>query len=79
MSDKYVPRLSVDLTPEQQRRLQQLIPWGLRGPFFAILVEDMLNLIEEHGEKVIAIMISKKLRPRDVIMKIGEKDGTKGP
>lgn len=78
MSDKYTPRLSIDLTLEQQKRIQDLIPWGLRGPLFAIIVEDMLNLIEEHGEKVIAVVISRKLRPRDLVLKIGDRDGTKG-
>jgi hypothetical protein len=73
MSDKFVPRLSIDITLEQQKRIQDLIPWGLRGPLFAIIVEDMLNLIEEHGEKVIAVVISRKLRPRDLMLKIEEK------
>lgn len=77
MSDKFVPRLSIDITLEQQKRIQDLIPWGLRGPLFAIIVEDMLDLIEEHGAKVIAVVISRKLRPRDLVLKVGGKeDGT---
>ena len=78
MSDKYVPRISIDITPEMQTRLQRLLPWGLRGKLFLVMVEDILDLIEEHGEGVVALLITKRLKARTLLMKELE-DGAKGP
>lgn len=79
MSDKYVPRISIDVTPEMQQRMQRLLPWGLRGKLFLIIVEDILDLIEEHGEGVVALLVAKRLKARSLLFKeIGdEKAGGK--
>jgi len=79
MSDRYIPRLSIDIPQETQFRLQRLLPWGLRGRLFLALIEDVLDLIEEHGEDVIALFIAKRLRARDIIMKGVAKNESEGP
>ena len=78
MSDKYIPRISIDITPEMQQRLQRLLPWGLRGRLFLVVIEDLLDLIEEHGEGVIALLVAKRLKARTLLMKELE-DGTQKP
>lgn len=78
MAEKYVPRISIDITPEMQQRMQRLLPWGLRGRLFLVIVEDILDLIEEHGEGVVALLVARRLKARSLLFKELE-DGTKGP
>lgn len=69
MSEKYAPRLYADLTSEQMKRIQDLIPWGLRSKLMLIIVEDLLDLIEKLGPQAIALIIARRMKPRDVMFK----------
>lgn len=69
MAEKYVPRISIDITPEMQQRMQRLLPWGLRGRLFLVIVEDILDLIEEHGEGVVALLVAKRIKARSLLFK----------
>lgn len=52
MAEKYVPRISIDITPEMQQPMQRLLPWGLRRRLFLVIVEDILHFIDvKHGER----------------------------
>ena len=66
MPSSYRPRLSIELTNEQARKLQRLIPWGLKNQLFQALVDDVIELVEEHGEIVIAAIISRQLKARSM-------------
>ena len=46
------PRLNIDITEEQFFRLQ-VIPWGVKTKLFQTIIDDLLNLIEEHGAGVV--------------------------
>ena len=62
MSIDYRPRLSIEITEEQNRKLKQLIPWGVKNQLFQVIVDDVIELIEKNGEIVIAAMLARKLR-----------------
>ena len=61
MPSKYTPRLSVEITDEQYNKLKQLIPWGVKNTLFSIIIDEVIELIEEHGTVVIAGLLNKKL------------------
>lgn len=76
--DQYVPRLSIDVSPETLKRWEDLLPWGIRSKVVRVLVEDVLNMIEAEGEIVIAMILARKLKGSDII-KMGERNGHTGP
>ena len=60
MVDKlYRPRLSIELTEEQQIKLLRLIPWGVKNKLFSIIVDDVIRLMEEHGQRFLAAVLTK--------------------
>ena len=61
MPSKYTPRLSVEITDEQYDKLKRLIPWGVKNTLFSIIIDEVIELIEEHGTVVIAGLLNKKL------------------
>jgi len=82
MPDKsWRPRLTVELTEEQYNRLQALIPWGIQRPFFSLIVDDVIEVLEKKGEVALALVLDRYIKPREVVRllhdieKKGGKDG----
>ena len=64
----YRPRISFEITEEQKRRADNLInAHGLRKALLGIILDDLLDLIEEEGGLAIGLILSRKLKPREVI------------
>jgi len=70
-SGRYTPRLSIDITPETQRKMQELIPWGSGRPLITSLLEQILDLVEkvgkDHSNLIVAALISRKISLIDLI------------
>jgi hypothetical protein len=67
VSDEYRPRISIDLTPAQKRLLDKHIPWGSKKTVFNVVIDDLLNLCEQHGSgKVVGAFISRHIHLRDI-------------
>jgi len=66
-------RLCVDITPEEQKRMQELIPWGTQSAMVRTLVMGMLAMIEEYGEVAIALLLTGKISTFDVIRSLEAK------
>lgn len=83
MPTDYTPRLSVEISEETYIRMQNRIPWGLKSKVMAILLEDLLDLIEKHGDIVLAAVISRTISAQQIItgldrtIKKEEQSGTK--
>ena len=76
MKDKYRPRLSVEITEEQHKQLQRLIPWGVEKQLFSVIIDDVIRLIEKHGQIFIAAALEKAIKLEDYSsFKLEEKDG----
>jgi hypothetical protein len=76
--DRYRPRLSVELTDEQARKLSKYVPWGLQKHLFSAIVDDLLDMMEKGGaEKVIEAIVTGLIKPRDLLKSLNqeEKDG----
>jgi len=65
MPDKpYVPKLCIEITDEQNRRMQNLLPHGSRKLLFGIVIDDLLDLIEENGPAVLGAMMARAVTLR---------------
>jgi len=71
----YVPRISIEVSPELYDRFTNLIAWGLRSKILAPLIEDLCECIEQNGEIVLGAILKRSI---DVshIMKGVNKGGT---
>ena len=58
----YRPRLSIEISEEQQRELQRLIPWGVKNQLFALIVDDVIRLMQTHGQKFLAAVLNKAIK-----------------
>ena len=66
MTEKYRPRLSIEITEEQATKLYRLVPWGVKRELFSAIIEDVIEVLETHGEIVIAAILARKLRVQDL-------------
>jgi len=67
-NEDYKPRFSFEVSMEQKQRADTLlVNYGLRKALFTKILDDVLDLIEDHGGIVIGIIMSSKCKPRDVL------------
>ena len=67
----YRPRLSVEITPEEQKRMARLIPYGIGGALYRKLLEQLLDLLEAEPDSnaVIAAVLQDRLTARMLLGK----------
>ena len=76
MSDDYVPKFAFAITEEQKARADKLITtYGLRKAIFSRILDDVLDLIEEHGSIVIGALLSPKVTSTEVIESMNDAEG----
>jgi len=64
----YKPRFSFEITEDQKFRADNLLSvYGLRKAIFGQILDDVLDLIEEYGGVAIGVIMSGKIKPRDII------------
>lgn len=56
--DYQTPRLVVEVTEEQKRRLNNLLRWGVGKSVFSSIIDSLINFLEDYGEMGIAAIIS---------------------
>ena len=65
---KTPPRFSFEITDEQMVRANRLLSqYGLRKAIFGHVLNDILDLIESHGGMAIGLLMSGKVKPREII------------
>lgn len=68
MNDEYKPRFSFEISDEQKARADALIVvYGIRKSLFSIILDDVLDLIEQHGNAVVGIILDGQAKPRDIL------------
>ncbi len=55
------PRLTVELDDDQFDALTRLIPWGIKGQLFRVIVDDLIKLLKSNPDAVIGAILSKNL------------------
>jgi hypothetical protein len=67
-SDDYKPRFSFEITEEQFARSERyLSAHGVKKALFGIILDDVLDKIELHGEKFIIAMTANLVKPTDLL------------
>lgn len=61
------PRLSIDLSEEKYKKLQDLIPWGLKSQIFNHLIDDLISMIESGGEMFLATILARRMKLGDFL------------
>ncbi len=73
MNTDYKPRFAFEITEEQNKRASVLLAtYGLRKAIFGKILDDVLDLIESHGGMAIGIMMSEKVKPREILSTMAE-------
>lgn len=73
MNFDYRPRFSFDISEEQQQRANKLISThGMRKALFQPILDDVLDLLEEHGQIIAGIIMSGKASPKEVMPLLGQ-------
>ena len=68
MDIDYKPRFSFEITEEQALRANNLLAqYGLRKAIFSKILDDVLDLIESHGGIAIGIMMTDRIKIREII------------
>jgi hypothetical protein len=62
----YVPRLTIELTEQQAKKLNELVPYGLKKPLFQLLVTDLIEALEAGGEVALAMLLKRQLKLKTV-------------
>ena len=68
MTEDYKPKFSFEITEEQKVRANRLLStYGLRKSVFSVVLDDVLDLIEKHGQVVIGVILDGATKPREII------------
>jgi hypothetical protein len=78
-SKDWRPRLSIELSDAQLARLRRSIAWGLRTKVLSKIIDDLLNLIDKHGQQVVlGAFLSGELTIEEITPElVGGKNDTK--
>lgn len=69
------PKFAFEITEEQQFRAMKLFDtYGLRKAIFSPLLDEVMDMIEEHGNIVVAVLLDKNVRKRDVVPSLTESE-----
>jgi hypothetical protein len=68
MTIEYSHRLAIDISDEQKVKLDKHLGiHGLKRAVFLIILDDLLNMIEEHGQLAIGAILAGQCKPREII------------
>ena len=61
------PRLSVDITEEQDQKLVKYLDHGMRKAVFGVMIDDLLAMIDKFGAgKVLGLFIERSITLKDI-------------
>ncbi len=73
--EDYKPRFMFEITEEQKNRADKVLnQYGLRKAIFSPILDDVLDMIEEYGGVAIGILISGKVKPRELVKSMKSAD-----
>ena len=61
------PRLTVEITPDQYQKLQNLIPWGVKNQIFCLIIDDLIELISKDPQLVIGALLARQIKLNDIL------------
>ncbi len=76
MNTEYRPRFSFDIRDDQQARANKLIAThGQRKAMFQVILDDVLDLLEEHGQIIYGIIVDGQAKPREILPTLVKAEG----
>jgi hypothetical protein len=71
----YQPKFTFEITEEQQQRASKLLNvHGIRRAIFSIVLDDLLDLIEKHGQVIVGVILDGAAKPREIIPSIAKAE-----
>ncbi len=68
MNADYKPRFVFEITEEQQAKANKYLSiYGIRKAVMQVVLDDLLLLIEKHGQIIIGILLEKCSNPYEII------------
>ncbi len=75
MNDDYKPRFSFEVTEEQKIRSDKLLnTYGIRKAVMATILDDLLNLIEKHGQVIVGVLLDGAVKPREIMPSLAKAE-----
>ncbi len=75
LSEDYKPRFSFEISEEQKFRVERLLDaHGVKKALFGIILDDVLDKIELHGDKFIVAMTAQLVKPSDLVQSMKHAD-----
>ena len=75
MNTESKPRFSFEITEEQQRRAFNIFTtYGLRKAIFSPILDEIMDMIEQHGHLVVAVLLDKNVKLKEVIPSLAEAE-----
>jgi predicted O-methyltransferase YrrM len=80
--EDFRPRFTFEISEEQQARANKLLTtFGLRRAVMSVILDDLLDLVEKHGQIVVGVMLDGAAKPREILPTMAKaerkaKDGT---
>jgi hypothetical protein len=80
--EDFRPRFTFEISEEQQLRANKLLTtFGLRRAIMSVILDDLLDLVEKHGQIVVGVMLDGAAKPREILPTMAKaerkaKDGT---
>lgn len=67
-NEDYKPRFSFEISEAQQKRVNVLLStYGLRKSVFGPILDDLLDLIEAHGNIILGIILDGATKPKEIM------------
>jgi hypothetical protein len=64
----YIPRFSFEISEELKHRANKLLSThGIRKAIMTTILEDLLDIVEEHGQLAIGCILEKSVKPREAL------------
>jgi hypothetical protein len=71
----YIPRFSFEISEELKARANKLLAThGVRRAIMTPILEDLLDLIESHGQLVVGCILERAVKPREVIKSLADAE-----
>ena len=68
MNIDYKPRFSFEISEEQKQRADRLLAThGQRRATFSPILDDVLDLIEKHGQVICGLIADSRARSTDIV------------
>lgn len=79
MNEGYVPRFSFEISEELKDKANKLLSThGLRKALMTPILEDLLDLIEDHGNIVVGLILDGSVRPKEVLKSLARANRKAG-